>query len=112
MVYYSSISPYMKIYNSHIKNRQDPAVQYTLLLYNGLLAMEKGCFEKALEYFSHQKTLLEQGLIYSRYNLVAMTNTAKALAGMGRMSEEMSNGVDETDVNFGEGYPDQGWHNL
>ena len=31
----------MKIYNSHIKNRQDPAVQYTLLLYNGLLAMEK-----------------------------------------------------------------------
>ena len=41
-----------------------------------------------------------------------MTNTAKALAGMGRMSEEMSNGVDETDVNFGEGYPDQGWHNL
>lgn len=102
----------MKIYDSYIKNRQDPAVQYTLLLYNGLLAMEKGCFEKALEYFSHQKTLLEQGLIYSRYNLAAMTNTAKALAGMGRMSEEMSNGVDETDVNFGEGYPDQGWHNL
>ena len=101
----------MKIYDSHIKNRQAPAVQYTLL-YNGLLAMEKGRFEKALEYFSHQKTLLEQGLIYSRYNLAAMTNIAKALAGMGRMSEEMSNGVDETDVNFGEGYPDQGWHNL
>ena len=77
----------MKIYDSHIKNRQAPAVQYTLL-YNGLLAMEKGRFEKALEYFSHQKTLLEQGLIYSRYNLAAMTNIAKALAGMGRYTHD------------------------
>lgn len=85
-----TIAPYINLYNSKVKDKRDPGYQYTLLLYKGLLAIEKRQYDKAIAHFDKQKSLIKQDITFSRYNHVTKVNIAKALAGMGKMQQAIN----------------------
>lgn len=62
--------------------------RYNLLMYNGLLCMERREFQQALLYFDQQTMLFpKEEIQHIRYIYVTQTNKAKAYAAMGNYQE-------------------------